>query len=311
MFVRKNSWTIFIALTTVLLLSACGNKEEVSIHDKGFVDDSSFKFIPLSDALEKYSVWYKVEGDPYELTRNSSVEAVYVFEKEKVTYYPARGTDLTLESIVDMTDDEIVETVINYVSEREDVEEPQPLEYTLDITLDDLGQDSRFINVETEPETVFSVINQTGFQTIFDTHFSGLVFNKEDRSDDDDLVVTRVKKPSILFKLDEPNTKKKIVTIEQAGKLEELRKKKEEELQKEKELSVPGDEAYASSCAACHGADLSGGGGEVPALDSIGSKLSKEEIYDIIINGQGAMPGGIVERDEVAERIAKWLSTMK
>ena len=307
MFLRKKNWTIFIALITVLLLSACGSKDDSTVHDRGIVEDSSsFKFVPLSDALKKYSVWYKVGGDPYELTRNSSVKAVYVFEKEKVTHYPARGAGLTLESIVDMSDDEIIETVIDFVSEKEDVEEPQPLEYTLDITLDDLGQDSQYINVETEPESVFSVINETGFQTIFDTHFSGLVFNKEDRSDGDDLVVTRVKKPSILFNLDEPNSKKKHVTIEQAGKLEQLRKKKEEELQKEKELSIPGDEAYTNSCAACHGADLSGAVG--PALDTIGGKLSEEEIYDIIINGQGAMPGGIVERDEVAERIAKWLS---
>ncbi|MBT2216112.1 c-type cytochrome [Virgibacillus dakarensis] len=71
-------------------------------------------------------------------------------------------------------------------------------------------------------------------------------------------------------------------------------------------------EAFESSCASCHGADLSGGAG--PALTDVGSKYSKEEIVDIIENGkegdQGTMPGGMATGDDV-DLIASWLADQK
>lgn len=69
---------------------------------------------------------------------------------------------------------------------------------------------------------------------------------------------------------------------------------------------------FQNNCAACHGADLSGGAG--PALQKVGSNYSKDEIKDIIINGKqgdmGTMPGGLVNNEQ-AEAIAKWLSEKK
>ena len=61
---------------------------------------------------------------------------------------------------------------------------------------------------------------------------------------------------------------------------------------------------YETNCASCHGADLSGGAG--PELAEVGSRLGEDEIIDIIMNGQGAMPGGLVSQDE-AQAISTWL----
>ncbi|GAB3050957.1 cytochrome c550 [Virgibacillus ainsalahensis] len=61
---------------------------------------------------------------------------------------------------------------------------------------------------------------------------------------------------------------------------------------------------FESNCASCHGADLSGGAG--PALTEVGSKLSAEEIQDIIINGQGSMPAGMATEPQ-AEALGQWL----
>src|SRR5690625_1032074 len=267
--------------------------------------------MPLSDALEKYSLWFKVEGDPYELTRNSVIDDIFVFEKDTVKQYRVRW--LKLEDVIDMSDDEIIEAVIDRLHENnEDYEEPEPIEYTLDITLDAVGKDTEYINVETIPETVFSVINETAFQTIFDTHFSGLVYNQEDRLDWDEHIITRVEDESILFTLDDSNTQKSNVTIEntEIGKLrKEYNEKLEEERRIAREESITPEERYMSSCAFCHGSDLSGAGG--PQLSNIGSKLSEEEIYDIIVNGKGAMPGGTAENDKAALQLAEWLSEMK
>ncbi|WP_438824207.1 cytochrome c551 [Bacillus sp. JJ1562] len=62
------------------------------------------------------------------------------------------------------------------------------------------------------------------------------------------------------------------------------------------------------NCASCHGADLTGAG--APDLSKIGSKYSQDEIADIIENGQGGMPGGIIEGAD-KEAVASWLAEKK
>lgn len=68
------------------------------------------------------------------------------------------------------------------------------------------------------------------------------------------------------------------------------------------------EDAYKSSCASCHGQDLEGGVG--PELDAVGSSMSADEIEDIIINGAGSMPAGLLSGDD-ATAVAQWLAEMK
>ncbi|AIF43406.1 cytochrome c550 [Virgibacillus sp. SK37] len=65
---------------------------------------------------------------------------------------------------------------------------------------------------------------------------------------------------------------------------------------------------FEGNCASCHGADLSGGAG--PDLTQVGSRLSAEEIQDVIINGKGSMPAGMATADE-AKILADWLAEKK
>jgi len=65
---------------------------------------------------------------------------------------------------------------------------------------------------------------------------------------------------------------------------------------------------FANQCASCHGDDLSGGAG--PDLTAVGSSLSADDIKDVIDNGQGTMPGGLVQGEE-AELLAEWISEKK
>src|SRR5699024_5900714 len=66
-----------------------------------------------------------------------------------------------------------------------------------------------------------------------------------------------------------------------------------------------GEEVFQQNCATCHGDVLSGGNG--PDLTKVGSEMSKDDIHDIIENGKGDMPTGIVAGED-AEIIAEWLS---
>ncbi|MFD0869892.1 Cytochrome c551 [Chlamydia abortus] len=67
---------------------------------------------------------------------------------------------------------------------------------------------------------------------------------------------------------------------------------------------------YKSNCLSCHGAQLEGNMG--PALSKIGSKHSKENIVQIIEDGQGRMPGfkNRLKEDEI-ESLAVWLADKK
>ena len=62
-------------------------------------------------------------------------------------------------------------------------------------------------------------------------------------------------------------------------------------------------------CISCHGNNLEGQG-NFPALNDVGSRLSEAEILTVILEGKGAMPGGIIEGAE-AEAVAAWLAEMK
>jgi mono/diheme cytochrome c family protein len=69
-----------------------------------------------------------------------------------------------------------------------------------------------------------------------------------------------------------------------------------------------GDAIFQQNCSSCHGGDLKSGG--APDLDKIGSKYSKDEIEEIIVNGKGGMPGGLLS-DEDADAVASWLAEKK
>ncbi|KZM58441.1 cytochrome C551 [Geobacillus stearothermophilus] len=68
------------------------------------------------------------------------------------------------------------------------------------------------------------------------------------------------------------------------------------------------EQIYQQNCASCHGQDLSGGVG--PNLQKVGSKYSTDEIKDVIVNGRGAMPAGIIKGED-ADKVAEWLAAKK
>ncbi|WP_102345568.1 cytochrome c550 [Bacillus sp. Marseille-P3661] len=84
-----------------------------------------------------------------------------------------------------------------------------------------------------------------------------------------------------------------------------------DEAQEEQAGEVAADDGeglFKASCASCHGQNLEGGVG--PSLETIGASKSAEEIANIINNGQGSMPPGLVDAAK-AETIAAWLAEHK
>ena len=68
------------------------------------------------------------------------------------------------------------------------------------------------------------------------------------------------------------------------------------------------EKTYGQFCASCHNADLSGGVG--PELATVGSRLDQAAIEKIIVDGQNAMPGGLIKGDD-ATAVAAWLAEKK
>ena len=78
----------------------------------------------------------------------------------------------------------------------------------------------------------------------------------------------------------------------------------------EGKTAAPDGETIAmKSCITCHGGELQGQG-NAPAIKDVGSRLSETEILDVIENGKGSMPPGIVKGED-AEAVAKWLASQK
>lgn len=59
------------------------------------------------------------------------------------------------------------------------------------------------------------------------------------------------------------------------------------------------------SCIGCHGSSYEGASG--PSL--VATELSQEEIEDVIANGVGTMPGGLVEADNIPA-MAEWVLSL-
>ena len=84
---------------------------------------------------------------------------------------------------------------------------------------------------------------------------------------------------------------------------------------KTEETAPPGDtaefdaEAVAQGkCIGCHGGDLTGGMG--PGL--VGTKLSKDELKDIVLNGtDGGMPAGLIKDDAELDAMADYILSLK
>ncbi len=71
-----------------------------------------------------------------------------------------------------------------------------------------------------------------------------------------------------------------------------------------------GEKIVMQYCASCHGGNLQGMG-NAPALNDVGSRLSQDEILDIILNGTNkGMPGGLIKGED-AEKVAEWLAAQK
>lgn len=72
--------------------------------------------------------------------------------------------------------------------------------------------------------------------------------------------------------------------------------------------SASAEDIVKKNCTGCHGVDLGGANG--PSLQHVGSKHSEAEIENIINNGQGGMPKGLINEED-AKKVAAWLAKKK
>ncbi|KZZ84952.1 cytochrome c551 [Bacillus sp. SJS] len=77
---------------------------------------------------------------------------------------------------------------------------------------------------------------------------------------------------------------------------------------KQEASAMDGEKLFKQNCASCHGVDLKGGAG--PNLTRVGEEHDAAEIEQIIKNGKGSMPRGILEGED-AKKVAEWLSEKK
>lgn len=74
-------------------------------------------------------------------------------------------------------------------------------------------------------------------------------------------------------------------------------------------VAVDVEKVTAQKCMQCHGQDLKGGRG--PELATVGSRLTKDEIKAILLDGNKTMPPNLLKTDEEVEAVSEWLAARK
>lgn len=92
------------------------------------------------------------------------------------------------------------------------------------------------------------------------------------------------------------------------GDAKDLAEEKKGGTKTEQTAAANPEDVYKQTCSGCHGVNYEGGVG--PALKGVGDRLSVDQIKDVLQNGRGNMPPGLVPADK-AEEMAKWLSELK
>lgn len=83
----------------------------------------------------------------------------------------------------------------------------------------------------------------------------------------------------------------------------------EENNVEEEVVTVDVEKVAAQKCMQCHGQDLVGGRG--PELATVGSRMTKEEIKAILLDGNKTMPPNLLKSEEEVDAVSEWLANKK
>lgn len=208
---KKNILTLIIILLSSITLVACGS-------DKKYENEP----MPLSEGLGRNTIWLNVHED---FSRKSGIKNIFVFKDGNVNKYWL-NSNITIEDIIELSDKEIIDLSINK-------SDPDPMythelgEYNLDLILDGSGNNTIATILETQKTKdaeeditwadtpIFESIrfeDEVFRKQIFETTFSGFKISSNS------VLISRIDNSFIGFKLDDPDTDKKGVTIEETRK---------------------------------------------------------------------------------------------
>ncbi|MBT2665502.1 cytochrome c [Bacillus sp. ISL-4] len=101
-----------------------------------------------------------------------------------------------------------------------------------------------------------------------------------------------------------------LLSFKGLGDAKDLAKEKEggEKTEETENASASPEDIYKQNCISCHGNAYQGGVG--PALKGVGDRLSVDEVKNVITNGRGAMPSGLVEEQNI-DAMAEYIHGLK
>ncbi|MEI2469985.1 cytochrome c550 [Peribacillus frigoritolerans] len=101
-----------------------------------------------------------------------------------------------------------------------------------------------------------------------------------------------------------------LLSFKGLGDAKDLAKEKEGggKTEETENASASPEDIYKQNCISCHGDAYQGGVG--PALKGVGDRLSVDEVKNVITNGRGAMPPGLVEEQNI-DAMAEYIHGLK
>lgn len=244
-FIRKK-WLIFFVLIILLVISACSNSEnkvddskktEEDTNNESKKNDETKDSGPtnLSDAVEDQEVWYSVslrdsddntdlknvefkKTDDDEIGKDFTISDVFVFKNNEISRLQAVNKDeFTLSSIDDMSDDDVVDYLLEEFEEANEGTLYLNKPYLWELITDAIGNtEAMKPHVKDTNDTYFSHIvfkDPLGFSVnILNRSYEG--YTESGIENIYALTRTDNNENSNEIKLDEPDTDIKKITID-------------------------------------------------------------------------------------------------
>jgi hypothetical protein len=158
----KNLSISCMLAVALILLGACSSSKTVSektpnkssddvvLGQDGPQDSAPEDIIPFSEATDEYSLWIETSDTP---KRTSEIRGIIMFQDGKFASYGniADEDKISLEEIKGMKDDEIVKVI------KEVATAGSEGDYTLNIKLDEYGQNTKELEVVSKTRTSYGI----------------------------------------------------------------------------------------------------------------------------------------------------------
>jgi len=161
-----------VVSTWCFLVGCQSSNEAVHSSIEQDQDVPETKNLTISEAFEKFPVWYRAEDDADEIARDSNVREVFIFDGDTVTSYLAEHNNFGyVEDFRDLSKEEVIAEVESTATEIE--VSISTYDYELVHTLDETGNSVEETHFDNRENRAYLVEQKPIVQMLYDNFIVG------------------------------------------------------------------------------------------------------------------------------------------